>query len=135
MVEKSFDEYVTEHLGLITLFEDIGWMPLLYLSGDHYPDLVPEFYATMLHKTDKNIQTIISTVKGVRMVFDRARLVIILGIRDEGNTIIVDFNRKTIQEDPNWKNLSGTRVLSLLTHLITVDMLGMRGIKCGYPHI
>lgn len=88
---------MTEHIGLTTLFENIGWKPLLPFSGDEYPELVREFYATMLHKTDKNLQATIFTVKEVHIISDRVRLATILGIRDDENTITVDSNRKTIQ--------------------------------------
>lgn len=74
---------------MITLFGNTGREPLLHLSGDNYPNLVREFYATVLHKIDKTLQTIISTMKRVHIV----------GIRNEGNTNTVDFNRKTLQED------------------------------------
>ncbi|KAI5653482.1 hypothetical protein M9H77_30669 [Catharanthus roseus] len=38
---------------------------------DYYPDLVREFYANMTHKTNKDLQTIISIVNGVRIILDR----------------------------------------------------------------
>lgn len=69
---------------------------------DYYPDLVLEFYATMLHKIDNDLPTIISTVKVVRIILDRARLATFLGIRDEGNMVTVDSNNKTILEDSDW---------------------------------
>lgn len=69
--EKSFDEHVTQHLLLTTFFDNIDWEPLFHLSGDYYLDLVREFYATMLHKTDKTLKTIISPVKGVHIVLDK----------------------------------------------------------------
>ncbi|KAI5676159.1 hypothetical protein M9H77_07109 [Catharanthus roseus] len=47
------------------------WKPLLPFSGDEYPELVREFYATMLHKTDKNLQATIFTVKEVHIISDR----------------------------------------------------------------
>lgn len=53
--EKSFDKHVTEHLQFTTFFGNVGWEPLLHLSGDYYPDLVCEFYATMLHKMDSKL--------------------------------------------------------------------------------
>lgn len=58
----------------------------------------------MLHKIDKNLQTIISTVRWVRIVLDRAHLSSILGIRDERNKVTIDFNRKTIQENLDWSS-------------------------------
>ncbi|KAI5671333.1 hypothetical protein M9H77_11697 [Catharanthus roseus] len=48
----------------------------------------------MLHKTDKDLPTIIHYVKGVRIVLERDRQASILGIPDNGNTIIVDSNRR-----------------------------------------
>lgn len=56
----------------------------------------------MLHKTDKDLSTIISTVKGVRILLDRELLASILGIADAGNTISIDSNKKTIDEDSDW---------------------------------
>lgn len=68
IVEKSFDEHVTKHLQLTTLFGNMDWEPHLRLLGDYYHDLIHEFYATMLHNTDKTLQTIIFMVKGIRRV-------------------------------------------------------------------
>lgn len=99
IVEKSFDKNVVEHLGLTILFGSLGWKPFLHISGVYYSDLVREFYANMFHKTDKDLSTIISIVKGVRIILDRERLASILGIMDEGSTIIVDSNKKSIDKD------------------------------------
>lgn len=55
----------------------------------------------MFHKTNKDLFTIISTVKGVR-ILDRERLASILGIRDEETTVTVDSNDKSIDKDPDW---------------------------------
>ncbi|KAI5681227.1 hypothetical protein M9H77_02454 [Catharanthus roseus] len=74
----------------------------LYLSWLYYPDLVLEFYANILHKMDKDLPTIISHVKGVRIVLERDRLASILGILDNGNTITVDSNRRAINDETNW---------------------------------
>lgn len=98
MVKKSFDEHVTLHLGLTILFGNMGREMLLHLSGDYYPNLVCQFYATMLYIMDKNLRTIISIVKRVCIILDRMRLASILGIR---NTVAIDSDKKTIQEDPN----------------------------------
>ncbi|KAI5662941.1 hypothetical protein M9H77_22264 [Catharanthus roseus] len=76
--------------------------PLLPISGHYNPDLVREFYANMTRKTNKDLQTIISTVKGVRIILDGKCLASILGIPDNGNSVTVDSNRKTIDEDPDW---------------------------------
>ncbi|KAI5664452.1 hypothetical protein M9H77_23775 [Catharanthus roseus] len=62
---------VIEHYRLENHFRGLGWVPLLRLFGDYYPDLVREFYANMLHKMDKDLPTIISHVKGVRIVLGR----------------------------------------------------------------
>ncbi|KAI5672110.1 hypothetical protein M9H77_12474 [Catharanthus roseus] len=43
-----------------------------------------------------------SGVKGVRIILDRVRIVSVLGIKDEGNTVTVDSDKKSIQEDPDW---------------------------------
>lgn len=51
---------------------------------------------------DKDLFTIISTVKGVRIVLDRERVGSILGITDKGNTITIESNKKTIDEEPDW---------------------------------
>ncbi|KAI5662205.1 hypothetical protein M9H77_21528 [Catharanthus roseus] len=78
-----------------------GTSPDLDISGgyDYYPYLVREFYTNMNHKTNKYLQTIISTVKGVMIILDRERLASILEIPDNGNSVIVDSNRKIIDED------------------------------------
>ncbi|KAI5664173.1 hypothetical protein M9H77_23496 [Catharanthus roseus] len=76
--------------------------PFFASSSEYYPDLVREFYANMTHKTDKDLQIITSTIKGVRIILHRERLLSILGILGNGNIVIVDSNRKTIDEDPDW---------------------------------
>ncbi|KAI5675900.1 hypothetical protein M9H77_06850 [Catharanthus roseus] len=68
----------------------------------YYPELVHEFYANIFHNGDKDLSTIISTVKEVRIVSYRERLASIMGITDAGNTITVDSNEKTIDQDPDW---------------------------------
>ncbi|KAI5681711.1 hypothetical protein M9H77_02939 [Catharanthus roseus] len=89
-------------LGLKIFLE--GWVrfPLLRPSGDYYLDLVQEFYANMLHKMDKDLPTIISHIKGVRIVLERDRLASILGILENGNTVTMDSNRRAVDEDANW---------------------------------
>lgn len=69
------------------------------ISGTYYPLLVREFHANMFHKTNKDPSTIISMVKGVRIILDRERLTSILGITDEETTITIYSNKKTIDED------------------------------------
>lgn len=93
-MEKSFDAYVIEHLGLNALFGSLGWEPFLYISKNYYPEFAREFYANMLHITDKDLFTILSTVKGVRIVLDRKSLASILGFRHERNNVTVDSNKK-----------------------------------------
>lgn len=100
IVEKAFDQHVIERLGLNTLFGSFGWELLLHISRNYYSELVREFYANIFHKIDKDLSTIISTVKGVRMVLDKSCLASILGIRDDGNIVTVDSNRKSINGDP-----------------------------------
>lgn len=56
----------------------------------------------MPNKTDEDLPTIISHVKGVRIVLERERLVSILGILDNGNTVTVDSNTRSIDEDSDW---------------------------------
>ncbi|KAI5676319.1 hypothetical protein M9H77_07269 [Catharanthus roseus] len=80
----------------------LGWVPLLRISSDYYPDFVQISYANMTHKTDKDLQTIISTIKGVRIILDRECLAPFLGIPNTGNSVTMDSNRKTINEDPGW---------------------------------
>ncbi|KAI5676993.1 hypothetical protein M9H77_07943 [Catharanthus roseus] len=60
---------------------------LLRLSGEFYPDLIYELYANMLHKMDKDLETIISTVKGVRIILTRKRLTSILGSKKKRASI------------------------------------------------
>ncbi|KAI5671356.1 hypothetical protein M9H77_11720 [Catharanthus roseus] len=50
IVGKYFDEEVIELFRLENPFRGLGWVPLLRLSSDCYPDLVQEFYTYMLHK-------------------------------------------------------------------------------------
>ncbi|KAI5676236.1 hypothetical protein M9H77_07186 [Catharanthus roseus] len=102
IVEKSFDEEVIEHFRLESLFRGLGWVPLLRLSGDYYPNLVREFYVNILHKMDKDLPTIISHVKGVRIILEKGRLTSILGIPNNGNIVTMDSNMRSIDEDPNW---------------------------------
>ncbi|KAI5667374.1 hypothetical protein M9H77_17227 [Catharanthus roseus] len=71
IVEKSFDESVIEYFNLENIFRGLGWVPLQHIYGNYYPELVREFYANMTNKTNKDLQTIISTVKRVRIVHDR----------------------------------------------------------------
>ncbi|KAI5662573.1 hypothetical protein M9H77_21896 [Catharanthus roseus] len=49
VIEKSFDQSVIKHVELEHLFGGLGWVLLLRLSGDFYPNLVRDFYANMLH--------------------------------------------------------------------------------------
>ncbi|KAI5671476.1 hypothetical protein M9H77_11840 [Catharanthus roseus] len=56
----------------------------------------------MTHKTNEDLQTIISIVKRVRLILDRERLATILWIPDTGNSITIDSNRKTIDKDMDW---------------------------------
>ncbi|KAI5681284.1 hypothetical protein M9H77_02511 [Catharanthus roseus] len=65
-------------------------------------DLIREFYANMIHKMEKDLETIISTIKGVRIILDRERLASILGIQNEENSTAMDLNRKTMDEDMDW---------------------------------
>ncbi|KAI5681686.1 hypothetical protein M9H77_02914 [Catharanthus roseus] len=102
IVEKSLDESVIEHFDLQNLFRRLGWVPFIRILDDYYPDLVQEFYANITHKTNKDLQNIISTVKRVRIILDRECLATILWILDAGNSVIVDSNRKIIEEDPDW---------------------------------
>ncbi|KAI5681001.1 hypothetical protein M9H77_02228 [Catharanthus roseus] len=51
---------------------------------------------------DKDLPAIISHVKVVRIVLERDHLSSILGISDNGNTLTVDSNRRSIDEDPDW---------------------------------
>ncbi|KAI5664043.1 hypothetical protein M9H77_23366 [Catharanthus roseus] len=93
---------VIEHFRLENIFRGLGWFPLLPLFGDYYPDLVREFYANMLHKMDKDLPTIISHAKGVRIVLERDCLVSIIGIPNNGNTTTVDLNKRSKDKDPDW---------------------------------
>ncbi|KAI5649254.1 hypothetical protein M9H77_35259 [Catharanthus roseus] len=56
----------------------------------------------MTHKTNKDLQTIISIVKEVSIILDTERLASILGIPDNENSITVDSNKKSIDEDLDW---------------------------------
>ncbi|KAI5677231.1 hypothetical protein M9H77_08181 [Catharanthus roseus] len=96
IAEKSFDESVIDHFKLEAPFRGLGWVPLICISGEHYPDLVQEFHANMTQKTDKDLQTIISIVKVVRIVLDRECLAFILGILDNENTVIMDSIKKPL---------------------------------------
>lgn len=58
---------MTEHLDLTTLFDRIGCEAILHLSNDYYHDLIREFYANMLHEKDKDLYTIISSIKGFEL--------------------------------------------------------------------
>ncbi|KAI5676254.1 hypothetical protein M9H77_07204 [Catharanthus roseus] len=69
IVEKSFDDSVIEHFDLQNFFKGL------------------EFYANMTYKTNKDLQTIISTIKGVRIILDRKRLASILGIPGTKNLL------------------------------------------------
>ncbi|KAI5650300.1 hypothetical protein M9H77_36305 [Catharanthus roseus] len=108
-----------EHLLQQPVNGGLGWVPLLHISNEYYPNLLREFYANMTHKTNKDLQTIISTVKGVRIILDRERLTSILRILDNGNTVTMDSNRKTINEDPDcnfdvaWGRLSEVCILDI----------------------
>ncbi|KAI5676930.1 hypothetical protein M9H77_07880 [Catharanthus roseus] len=82
-------------------------------SGDYYPDLVREFYANMVHKMDKDLPTIISIVKGVRIILNRERLASILGIRDQGNIVAVTPIKSLLMR--NLIRVS-TRVFSILVY-------------------
>ncbi|KAI5653515.1 hypothetical protein M9H77_30702 [Catharanthus roseus] len=53
----------------------LGWIPLLSLYGDYYPDLVREFYTNMLHKTDKDLPTIIFMSKGRTKIINWAAII------------------------------------------------------------
>lgn len=102
IVQKSFAKHVIKHLDLTTLFDNMDWEPILHLSSDYYLDLVHEFCVIMLHKIVKDLRTIISKVKRGSHYFGQVRLATILSIREEKNTVTVDFNKKTIQEEPDW---------------------------------
>ncbi|KAI5676295.1 hypothetical protein M9H77_07245 [Catharanthus roseus] len=52
----------------------------------------------MLHKSDKDLPTIISHGKGVRIILERDRLASILGILDNGNTITIGTKRRRKEE-------------------------------------
>ncbi|KAI5652322.1 hypothetical protein M9H77_29509 [Catharanthus roseus] len=65
-------------------------------------NLVREFYTNMTHKTNKDPQTIISIVKGVRIILDSEHLASILGIPDTGNSVTMDSNIRKIDEDSDW---------------------------------
>ncbi|KAI5681829.1 hypothetical protein M9H77_03057 [Catharanthus roseus] len=80
--------------------EGLGWTALLHISGNYYPDLVQEFYANMTYKTNKDLQTIISTIKGVRIILNMEYLETVLRILDNGNLVTVDSYKKIIDEDP-----------------------------------
>lgn len=75
---------------------------LLHISCVYYFDLISEFYANMFHNTDKDLSTTILTVKGDRIILETESLASIMGIRDKGNTVTIDFNRESIDENPDW---------------------------------
>ncbi|KAI5676817.1 hypothetical protein M9H77_07767 [Catharanthus roseus] len=54
----------------------------------------------MAHKTDKDLETIISTVKGVRIILTRERLASILGIREEEDTLTMDSIKSPLTSTP-----------------------------------
>lgn len=56
----------------------------------------------MFHKTNNDLATIISMVKGARIIFYRERLVSTLGIWDKGNDVIVNSTTKQSIEDLDW---------------------------------
>ncbi|KAI5672639.1 hypothetical protein M9H77_13003 [Catharanthus roseus] len=74
IIEKSFDESIIEHFNLEHLFVGLDW----------------------------DLETIISTVKGFRIILTKEHLASILGIEDEGNSVTVDSKKKTIDENPDW---------------------------------
>ncbi|KAI5680962.1 hypothetical protein M9H77_02189 [Catharanthus roseus] len=99
VIEKSFDVPVIEHFNLEHLFERwVGYLFFAFLV-QFYPNLVREFSANMLYRTDKGLETIISTIKGVRIILTRERLASILAIPDEGTIVTMDLNKKTIDEN------------------------------------
>ncbi|KAI5676005.1 hypothetical protein M9H77_06955 [Catharanthus roseus] len=100
VIEKLFDESFIKHFKLQCLFGELGWLPFLLISGKFYQDLVRKFYANMLHKMDKDLEIIIST--GVRIILTRECLASILGTPDEGTSVTVDSNKKTIDENLGW---------------------------------
>ncbi|KAI5667600.1 hypothetical protein M9H77_17453 [Catharanthus roseus] len=103
LVEKSFNELVIDHFKLETL----SWgsvVPLLCISGEYWPGLIREFYANMTHKMDKDLQIIISTIKGVRIILDKEHPASILGILDKGNTPWI------LTEKPSKRTRTGIRM-------------------------
>ena len=64
MVEHNFHAAVEEEFGVAELFENLGWGPLLRISGAYFPDLVREFYANMEQKKSLNLWAINTVVKG-----------------------------------------------------------------------
>ncbi|KAI5652344.1 hypothetical protein M9H77_29531 [Catharanthus roseus] len=102
VIEKSFNESIIKHFKLGSLYGELGWVPLLCFFGNFYLDLVCEFYASMLHKTEKDLKTIISTIKGVRIILTREHLASVLGISDEENLVTVDSKKKAIDKDSEW---------------------------------
>ncbi|KAI5675964.1 hypothetical protein M9H77_06914 [Catharanthus roseus] len=80
----------------------------------------------MTHKTNKDLRTIISTVKGVRIILNREHLASILGILDDGNSVTVNSNKKTINKDIDWSfdmACSRFEILSrALDHSIIIHM-------------
>lgn len=57
----------------------------------------------MFHKMNKDFSTLISGVKGVHIILGWIHLASILVIRDERNTLTIDSNKKSVQEDSDWK--------------------------------
>lgn len=55
----------------------------------------------MLYKTDKDLPTIISMIKGVCIIFYKTHLETILGIKGEGNKVTVYSNKKNIDKCPD----------------------------------
>ncbi|KAI5649283.1 hypothetical protein M9H77_35288 [Catharanthus roseus] len=124
------------------------WGPLLQISGNYYLELVCEFYANMFHKTDKDLSTIISTAKSVRIILDKERLTSLLGIRDKGNTITTDSKRKSMMRtrigimrrlaialrSARVRRRPGKRTLSSILLSSIAAMLGTKFKRYGYPH-
>lgn len=67
-----------------------------------YPDHLRKLYVNIFHTTDKELSTIISSVNGVTIILDRAHLGSTLGIRDEGSTVTLESNRKSVHDNPDW---------------------------------
>lgn len=102
VVEHTFTDEIADYLKFYLFFKDMDWENLLTLCNEYYSNLVCEFYANMLHKHDKKLPTIISSVKRVRITFSRDSIANLLGFRDEGNPMTVDTNLKMNAEDPEF---------------------------------